>query len=272
MVAQIANEIHDDADLLFSELSGWQKRRGTRTLYTHCYIAGMASQWFRMEEHKAFADENGIQISDLVEAGESFVQASFREYKKKDGNFLDWVQGIVLQAWIDLVIATLIHAGKLEYAEIIQRYVDNISNFGRTGNNHKELSAILSIYIDVSNTGDTMPSSMLERDHHTPDEANQNFENTKDNFAYERGIFSELIAELQSNKRVQQPTKLEQILNVFEANLGKPVSTELLMPIFAETIDADRQMRVALSKLNQRLQPAGIHLEHAPTYQTMRIK
>lgn len=92
-----------------------------------------------------------------------------------------------------------------------------------------------------------------------------------DQYAYERAALNELISELRENKRIHQPTKMELVLQIFIDNLGGVVLTSMLLPIYEGSLDADRQVRGALTKINYKLEPKGVQLRHIPGYGITRI-
>ncbi|MCA0457118.1 MAG: hypothetical protein LCI00_24315 [Chloroflexi bacterium] len=231
-------------------------------------IFSITFNWIRIDKHQSLLDESDVTKDELLEIAAERLKEKLPDYNGTDlVEFTEWVQQIVEESWFNFFETKLIESGKLDEAQCISdyrnRYIDkHVSKIGSYSYNNSNPP----VRVDSNDQTDRIAPSTMERRSRTSYESDE----SSDNFAHERNIFDEVIAELQSNKRIQQPTKMEQVLNVFKENLGKTVNTELLLPIFEGSSDKDRQLRLALFKLNQRLEPFGIHLEHVPTYQAVR--
>ena len=77
--------------------------------------------------------------------------------------------------------------------------------------------------------------------------------------------FDEIIDDLRANWRVSQPTKYEQVLEVFRTRISEVVSINELTPIFENSAsDPNNAVTHAISKLNRKLEPMELRIQHPP--------
>lgn len=81
-------------------------------------------------------------------------------------------------------------------------------------------------------------------------------------------IFDEVVKELRADTRHQQPTKLEQVLEIVRkrANANELVLLDDFVHLFEGTYDARRAASNLLILLNTKLEAHGLHIGSVPGY------
>lgn len=82
--------------------------------------------------------------------------------------------------------------------------------------------------------------------------------------------FNGIVEELQSYPETPQPTKQEQILDVFLAQ-GFFATLADLSPIFEETANPERQAQKKLNEMNKKLEPYGFTFERVSAYKISQL-
>ncbi|HUN06252.1 MAG TPA: hypothetical protein PLQ56_06610 [Aggregatilineales bacterium] len=118
---------------------------------------------------------------------------------------------------------------------------------------------------------DNMTETESDFFHYTNQQKSHNLSEIEDIRKPFEEVFNSIINELRTEGRKANPTKAEQVLNVFLEQNSDIVSLEQLLTFFSETRDPEQSTRDCIVRLNKKLAPHNLRIDHVTAY-TIRTK